>query len=62
MEGLDDMFICEEIEKAVWGCGNDKAPSPDGFTFGFFKKYWEVVKDDMERLVWCFQDRKGIPR
>ncbi|GJU35852.1 hypothetical protein Tco_1184206 [Tanacetum coccineum] len=26
----------EEIKKAVWECGTDKAPGPDGFTFGFF--------------------------
>nr|GFC42785.1 RNA-directed DNA polymerase, eukaryota, reverse transcriptase zinc-binding domain protein [Tanacetum cinerariifolium] len=24
----------EEIKKAVWDCGIDKSPGPDGFTFG----------------------------
>ena len=26
----------EEIKNAVWECGTDKAPGPDGFSFGFF--------------------------
>nr|GEX42385.1 RNA-directed DNA polymerase, eukaryota, reverse transcriptase zinc-binding domain protein [Tanacetum cinerariifolium] len=28
----------EEIKKAVWDCGIDKAPGPDGFTFGFYRR------------------------
>nr|GEU54499.1 RNA-directed DNA polymerase, eukaryota [Tanacetum cinerariifolium] len=35
-----------EIKKAVWECGIDKAPGPDGFTFGFFRHVWHLV--DME--------------
>ncbi|GJY76898.1 hypothetical protein Tco_0482014, partial [Tanacetum coccineum] len=27
----------EDIKKAVWDCGVDKSPRPDGFTFGFIK-------------------------
>ncbi|GJV31021.1 hypothetical protein Tco_1391421 [Tanacetum coccineum] len=27
----------EEIKKAVWDCGVDKSPGPDGFIFGFYK-------------------------
>ncbi|GJZ39605.1 RNA-directed DNA polymerase, eukaryota [Tanacetum coccineum] len=33
----------EEIRKAVWGCGENKSPGPDGFTFEFFRKFWTVV-------------------
>nr|GEU95373.1 RNA-directed DNA polymerase, eukaryota [Tanacetum cinerariifolium] len=40
---LDASFSCEEINKAVWDCGSDKALGPDGFTFGFFKKFWEIA-------------------
>nr|GEW99128.1 RNA-directed DNA polymerase, eukaryota, reverse transcriptase zinc-binding domain protein [Tanacetum cinerariifolium] len=29
----------DEIKKAVWDCGTDKAPGPDGFTFGFYRKF-----------------------
>ncbi|GJS07556.1 RNA-directed DNA polymerase, eukaryota [Tanacetum coccineum] len=26
----------QEIKTAVWGCGTDKSPGPDGFSFGFY--------------------------
>nr|GFD22160.1 RNA-directed DNA polymerase, eukaryota [Tanacetum cinerariifolium] len=29
----------DEINKEVWDCGTDKAPGPDGFTFGFYRRY-----------------------
>ncbi|GJU61238.1 RNA-directed DNA polymerase, eukaryota [Tanacetum coccineum] len=29
----------DEIKKAVWDCGTDKSPGPDGFTFGFYRRY-----------------------
>nr|GEY18582.1 RNA-directed DNA polymerase, eukaryota [Tanacetum cinerariifolium] len=28
----------EDIKRAVWDCGTDKAPGPDGFTFGFLRR------------------------
>ncbi|GJT28764.1 RNA-directed DNA polymerase, eukaryota, partial [Tanacetum coccineum] len=33
----------EEIRNAVWGCGENKSPGPDGFTFEFFRKYWHII-------------------
>ena len=27
----------EEVKEAVWSCGSDKSPRPDGFNFGFIK-------------------------
>ena len=36
----------EEIRKAVWCCGDNKSPGPDGFTFEFFKKYWSFIGPD----------------
>nr|GEX39942.1 RNA-directed DNA polymerase, eukaryota, reverse transcriptase zinc-binding domain protein [Tanacetum cinerariifolium] len=41
----------DEIKKAVWECGTDKAPGPDGFTFGFFRKFWYLVKKDVFDVV-----------
>nr|GEZ17870.1 RNA-directed DNA polymerase, eukaryota, reverse transcriptase zinc-binding domain protein [Tanacetum cinerariifolium] len=32
---LEDMVSNEEIKRAVWDCGSDKSPGPDGFTFEF---------------------------
>nr|GEU55510.1 RNA-directed DNA polymerase, eukaryota, reverse transcriptase zinc-binding domain protein [Tanacetum cinerariifolium] len=33
---LESEVTNDEIKKVVWECGTDKAPGPDGFTFGFF--------------------------
>ncbi|GJY76143.1 RNA-directed DNA polymerase, eukaryota, partial [Tanacetum coccineum] len=37
----------DEIKKSVWECGTDKAPGPDGFTFGFFRHFWHLVDRDV---------------
>nr|GEY08447.1 RNA-directed DNA polymerase, eukaryota, reverse transcriptase zinc-binding domain protein [Tanacetum cinerariifolium]GEY08450.1 RNA-directed DNA polymerase, eukaryota, reverse transcriptase zinc-binding domain protein [Tanacetum cinerariifolium] len=36
----------EEIKRVVWDCGIDKAPRPDGFTFGFYRRYLSMVPND----------------
>nr|GFC28449.1 RNA-directed DNA polymerase, eukaryota [Tanacetum cinerariifolium] len=33
---LESPISKDEIRTAVWGCGVDKSPGPDGFTFEFF--------------------------
>nr|GFB77727.1 RNA-directed DNA polymerase, eukaryota [Tanacetum cinerariifolium] len=34
---LESPVTRDEIRIAVWGCGEDKSPGPDGFTFEFFR-------------------------
>ncbi|GKE16513.1 RNA-directed DNA polymerase, eukaryota [Tanacetum coccineum] len=39
---IEDLEWCvsyEEIKRAVWDCGTNKSPGPDGSTFDFFRKY-----------------------
>ncbi|GJV14676.1 RNA-directed DNA polymerase, eukaryota, reverse transcriptase zinc-binding domain protein [Tanacetum coccineum] len=36
-----------EIKKAVWECGMDKTPGPDGFTFRVFRHFWYLVEECM---------------
>nr|GFB04149.1 RNA-directed DNA polymerase, eukaryota, reverse transcriptase zinc-binding domain protein [Tanacetum cinerariifolium] len=36
-----------EIKKAVWDCGMDKAPGPDDFSFGFYRRFWYLVEKDV---------------
>ncbi|GJX09413.1 RNA-directed DNA polymerase, eukaryota [Tanacetum coccineum] len=43
-----------EIKKAVWDCGTDKAPGPDGFTFGFFRHFWYLVDKEIYDAVRYF--------
>ncbi|GJQ92896.1 hypothetical protein Tco_0004035 [Tanacetum coccineum] len=28
-----------EIKRAIWDCGTDKSSGPDGFTFGFYRRF-----------------------
>ena len=41
----------EEVKKAVWACGIDKAPGFDGFNFKFIREMWEVIKDEIYEFV-----------
>nr|GFB07560.1 RNA-directed DNA polymerase, eukaryota [Tanacetum cinerariifolium] len=53
---LESSISNDEIRTAVWGCGVDKSPGPDGFTFEFFRKYWAVVGPDFSSAVeWFFE-------
>ncbi|GKA90830.1 RNA-directed DNA polymerase, eukaryota [Tanacetum coccineum] len=37
----------DEIKRAVWDCGTNKTPGPDGFSFEFFRRYWHFLEDDI---------------
>ncbi|KAF2302890.1 hypothetical protein GH714_010306 [Hevea brasiliensis] len=50
-ELLEAPFSYEEIQAAVWYCGNGKAPGPDGFNFSFFKASWDFIWPDIMRMV-----------
>ncbi|XP_058784290.1 uncharacterized protein LOC131659066 [Vicia villosa] len=44
--GLEKPFTEYEIKKAVWDCGGNKSPGPDGYSFLFINKCWHFIKDD----------------
>nr|GEX72817.1 RNA-directed DNA polymerase, eukaryota, reverse transcriptase zinc-binding domain protein [Tanacetum cinerariifolium] len=44
----------EEIKRVVWDCGTEKAPGPDGFTFGFFRCFWYLIHGDVVAAVRYF--------
>nr|GEY83678.1 putative RNA-directed DNA polymerase, eukaryota, reverse transcriptase zinc-binding domain protein [Tanacetum cinerariifolium] len=48
---LESEVSNEEIKRAVWDCGTDKAPGPDGFTFGFFRQFWNLIDNDVYEAV-----------
>ncbi|XP_039143955.1 uncharacterized protein LOC120281092 [Dioscorea cayenensis subsp. rotundata] len=43
-------FTIEEVKKAVFELGSDKAPDPDGFPMLFFKTHWEIVKVEVWKM------------
>ena len=34
-------FQEEEVREAIWDCGSNKSPGPDGVNFKFIKKFWD---------------------
>ncbi|CAL9004181.1 unnamed protein product, partial [Prunus brigantina] len=51
---LERPFEPEEVQKAVFDCGKDKSPGPDGFSMSFFQSCWEVVKGDLMKVMQDF--------
>ncbi|GJR53984.1 RNA-directed DNA polymerase, eukaryota, reverse transcriptase zinc-binding domain protein [Tanacetum coccineum] len=66
MEGgkdfLESDFLNDEIKRAVWECGGDRTPGPDGFTFNFIKVFWNVIELDVVRLVRDFFHSTYFPK
>ncbi|GKA16184.1 hypothetical protein Tco_0695931 [Tanacetum coccineum] len=48
---LEHKCTREEIKKAVWDCGSDRAPGPDGFTFKFITSFWDLLEADVGQVV-----------
>nr|GEU63742.1 RNA-directed DNA polymerase, eukaryota, reverse transcriptase zinc-binding domain protein [Tanacetum cinerariifolium] len=45
-EDLERSVSNDKIQMAVWNCGDNKSPGPDGFTFEFFKRFWDLIGAD----------------
>ncbi|GJY77774.1 RNA-directed DNA polymerase, eukaryota [Tanacetum coccineum] len=59
---LDSSVSVSEIKNAIWDCGSDKSPGPDGFTFAFFKEFWNMLKSDVVDFVQHFFNSGTLPR
>ncbi|GKB20293.1 RNA-directed DNA polymerase, eukaryota [Tanacetum coccineum] len=56
MATLESPISRDEVRNAVWGCGENKSPGPDGFSFEFFRKFWDTVGSDFcEAVEWFFK-------
>ncbi|GKC60405.1 RNA-directed DNA polymerase, eukaryota, partial [Tanacetum coccineum] len=58
---IERMVSKEEIKAAVWDCGTDKSPGPDGFTFGFYRQFWPIIEEDVYTAVSHFFNYCDIP-
>ncbi|GJV63547.1 RNA-directed DNA polymerase, eukaryota [Tanacetum coccineum] len=59
---LERPFSREDIKQAVWECGGDRAPGPDGFTFKFYTFFWDLIQDDVVRFVHEFFRSNIFPK
>ncbi|GKB55633.1 RNA-directed DNA polymerase, eukaryota, reverse transcriptase zinc-binding domain protein [Tanacetum coccineum] len=59
---LSSYFSKTEIKDAIWSCGNEKSPCPDGFSFRFNKHFWELIKVVVFAFVHEFFNSSHIPR
>lgn len=59
---LETNVTVDEIKDAVWECGGDKAPGPDGFTFKFIKQFWLLLLSDIVSYVEEFFNSGIIPK
>nr|GEZ28421.1 RNA-directed DNA polymerase, eukaryota [Tanacetum cinerariifolium] len=51
---LESMLSMDEIMAVVWDCGSHNAPGSDGYSFMFIKKFWDLLKHDIQSFVVCF--------
>ncbi|KAJ0599248.1 putative RNA-directed DNA polymerase [Helianthus annuus] len=53
---IESKFSVEEIKAAVFECGDDRAPGPDGFNFRFYKRYWSLFVNDFVSIMDYFHE------
>ncbi|KAK2638085.1 hypothetical protein Ddye_025880 [Dipteronia dyeriana] len=61
-EGLGVEFSNVEVWEAINVCYGNKAPGPDGLNLNFFKKNWEVIKEDFMAFIIEFHKDASIVR
>ncbi|GJU31729.1 putative RNA-directed DNA polymerase, eukaryota, reverse transcriptase zinc-binding domain protein [Tanacetum coccineum] len=59
---LEFMVFMDEIKAAVWDSGSQKAPGPDGYSFMFIKKFWDLLKHDIQSFVVRFFSTGTFPQ
>ncbi|GKC76819.1 hypothetical protein Tco_1127593, partial [Tanacetum coccineum] len=61
-DSLETHISLDEIKTAVWVYGSNKVPGPDGFSFAFIKKYWDIIKTDIFEFVNSFFVSDSMPQ
>nr|GEY93610.1 RNA-directed DNA polymerase, eukaryota [Tanacetum cinerariifolium] len=61
-DDLERVVSRDEIRLAVWNCGDNKSPGPDGYSFEFLKKYWDLIGSDLCEAVEYFFRNGSFPK
>ena len=40
-----------EIIEAIWTLHPGKSPGPDGFTISFYRATWDIIKEDIKKMI-----------
>jgi hypothetical protein len=56
LTSLADDFMEVEVHEAIKSIPPDKAPGPDGFTSLFFKACWNIIKEDLMKVIKLFSN------
>nr|GEZ46667.1 RNA-directed DNA polymerase, eukaryota [Tanacetum cinerariifolium] len=59
---LENPITRDEIRNAVCACGENKSLGPDGFTFEFFRKFWNIIGSDLCVAVEWFFDHSSFTK
>ncbi|KAL2325563.1 hypothetical protein Fmac_024621 [Flemingia macrophylla] len=47
----DVMFIEDKVKDAIWECSSDRSLGPNDYNFGFFKQFWDLLKNDILKMM-----------
>ena len=50
-EELGNPILGHEIIEAIWALQPDKSPGLDGFTINFYRVAWDIIKDDLRKML-----------
>ncbi|XP_035841287.1 uncharacterized protein LOC118488182 [Helianthus annuus] len=48
---LDARFSKDEVKRAVFYCGDDRALGPDGISFRLIKRFWNLFEEDLFKIM-----------
>lgn len=54
-------FTADDVKKVVFSIGDLKAPGPDGLHAVFFKRYWNLIGEEITHEVLAAINSKQIP-
>nr|GEW32371.1 RNA-directed DNA polymerase, eukaryota, reverse transcriptase zinc-binding domain protein [Tanacetum cinerariifolium] len=60
-DDLERAVSRDDIKTTVWNCRDNKSPGPDGYSFGFIKKYWDLIGTDVCEAVEHFFVKCSFP-
>ena len=48
---LEKPITENEIIEAIWTLHPDKSPGPEGFTINFYRVAWDIIKEDLKKIL-----------